>query len=65
MSSKTKIFVFHMKELIYTGIFLLLGIVLILLLVSMFAQKPNTNETKPETKQETQISASPVISSYD
>ena len=65
MSSKTKIFVFHMKELIYTGIFLLLGIVLILLLVSMFAPKPNTNETKPETKQETQISASPAFSSYD
>lgn len=36
MSSKTKIFVFKMKELIYTGIFLALGILLILLLITMF-----------------------------
>ena len=36
MSSKTKIVVLHMKELIYTGIFILLGIVLIVLLISMF-----------------------------
>ncbi|MGN0334498.1 MAG: hypothetical protein ACI4DV_02385 [Lachnospiraceae bacterium] len=44
MSSKTKIVVFHMKELIYTGIFILLGILLILLLVFMF-----TPEEKKET----------------
>lgn len=37
MSSKTKIVVLRMKELIYTGIFVLLGILLILLLVTMFA----------------------------
>ena len=61
MSSKTKIFVFHMKELIYTGIFLLLGIVLILLLFSMFAPQDNQTAPGPETKQETQISASPEI----
>lgn len=36
MEKKTKIVVFHMKELIYTGIFVALGIVLILLLVVMF-----------------------------
>lgn len=36
MSSKTKIFVFKMKELIYTGIFLALGVLLILLLITMF-----------------------------
>lgn len=37
MSAKTKIVVFKAKELIYTGIFVLLGILLILLLIFMFA----------------------------
>ena len=36
MSSKTKIVVLHMKEVIYTAIFIVLAIVLILLLVYMF-----------------------------
>lgn len=36
MSSKTKIVVLHMKEVIYTIIFIILAIVLILLLVYMF-----------------------------
>lgn len=36
MSSKTKIVVLHMKEVIYTGIFVVLGILLILLLIFMF-----------------------------
>lgn len=36
MSAKTKIVVLQLKELIYTGIFILLGIFLILLLVFMF-----------------------------
>ena len=36
MSSKTKIVVLHMKEVIYTAIFVVLAIVLILLLVYMF-----------------------------
>lgn len=36
MSSKTKIFVFKMKELIYTGIFLVLAALFIVLLVMMF-----------------------------
>lgn len=36
MSSKTKIVVLHMKEIIYTGIFLALGILLIILLLFMF-----------------------------
>lgn len=39
MSSKTKIVVLRMKELIYTGIFVFLGILLILLLIYMFAPK--------------------------
>ena len=36
MQSKTRIIVLHMKEIIYTVIFLLLGILLIVLLASMF-----------------------------
>ena len=36
MSSKTKIVVLHMKEIIYTAVFAVLGIVLILLLLFMF-----------------------------
>ena len=36
MSSKTKIVVLKARELIYTGIFILLGILLILLLIFMF-----------------------------
>lgn len=36
MSSKTKIVVLHMKEIIYTTVFLVLGILLLLLLVFMF-----------------------------
>ena len=36
MSSKTRIVVFHMKEIIYTAIFAALGILLVLLLLFMF-----------------------------
>lgn len=36
MSSKTKIIVLHMKEIIYTAVFVILGILLILLLLFMF-----------------------------
>ena len=36
MGSKTKIVVLHMKEIIYTIIFVALGILLILLLITMF-----------------------------
>lgn len=43
MSGKTKIIVFHMKELIYTLIFIALAIVLIWLLIFMFGPKKNTD----------------------
>lgn len=36
MGSKTKIIVLHMKEIIYTAVFLALGILLVILLVFMF-----------------------------
>ncbi|MBO8463153.1 MAG: hypothetical protein IAC13_04395 [Firmicutes bacterium] len=44
MESKTKIVVLRAKELIYTGIFLVLGIILILVLIFMFMQG-KTEET--------------------
>ena len=49
MSSKTKIVVLHMKEIIYTAIFAVLAIILILLFFFMFLpEKENTsmNTTK-------------------
>ena len=46
MSAKTKIVVLHLKELIYTGIFAVLGILFIILLVIMFL--PKDKEAKKE-----------------
>lgn len=46
MSAKTKIVVLHLKELIYTGIFAVLGILFIVLLVIMFV--PKDKESKKE-----------------
>lgn len=40
MGSKTKIMVFRMRELIYTGIFIALGIVLVILMIVMFRPRP-------------------------
>ncbi len=53
MSAKTKIVVLHMKELIYTGIFAVLGILFVVLLIMMFlpdkenppSQEPDITET--------------------
>lgn len=45
MSRKTKIFVFHMKEVIYTGIFLFLALVFLILLAMMFFPKDNNSNT--------------------
>lgn len=49
MSSKTKIIVLKSKELIYTGIFIVLGILLILLLFYMFSPKSEGEDTKATT----------------
>lgn len=50
MRSKTKIIVLHMKEVIYTTIFIILGIVLIFLLIYMFGpgrhQKNDSDQPK-------------------
>ena len=48
MSSKTKIVVLHMKEIIYTTVFVILGILLIILLAFMFSpekDKKTSNES--------------------
>ena len=59
MSSKTKIMVLHMREVIYTGIFLVLGIILIILMLVMFRPKPTTDGTTvaPSSDESTQTSA--------
>lgn len=54
MSAKTKLVVFQMKELIYTGIFVVLGILFILLFIFMFLPK---EKAEPSTVD----SASPYV----
>ena len=49
MGTQTKIFVIKAKEIIYTGIFLVLGILLIVLLINMFG-KGNKNKTETTSK---------------
>lgn len=46
MSSKTKIVVLHLKELVYTAIFATLGILLIILLIFMFLPDNKDKDTK-------------------
>ena len=55
MSSKTKIVVLHLKELIYTGIFALLGILFIILLIIMFVPKDKKEEGAVETPVDTYV----------
>ena len=55
MSSRTKIVVLHMKELLYTAVFAILGIALIILLFILFAPEdnnvPNQESTDPPTSE--------------
>lgn len=51
MSSNTKIIVLKSKELIYTGIFVILGILLILLLIYMFSGKSKSDADADEKGQ--------------
>ena len=53
MSSKTKIVVLHVKELIYTGIFAVLGILFIVLLIIMFLPGEEKKETMAAVTQTT------------
>lgn len=52
MSSKTKIIVLHMKEIIYTAIFAALGILLIILLVFMFRPNGKKQPADPHTEKQ-------------
>ncbi|MCM1388609.1 MAG: hypothetical protein NC231_14875, partial [Bacillus sp. (in: Bacteria)] len=61
MSSKTKIVVLHVKELIYTGIFAVLGILLIILLIIMFLPKDEKKESVPTMTQTSTNSYVPGI----
>ena len=47
MSAKTKIVVLHMKELVYTLIFVGLGILLVVLLLFMFLPREKDGESVP------------------
>lgn len=49
MSKSPKFMVFHLRELIYTVVFILLGIVLIISLVIMFTNKDEGNKPEKET----------------
>lgn len=50
MSSKTKIIVLHLKELLYTGIFLVLGILFIALLAMMFLPKERSEQEPAQSE---------------
>lgn len=50
MSSKTKIVVLHMKEIIYTGIFVILGIIFIILLLFIFVPGDKQDVTPKDTQ---------------
>ena len=55
MSSKTKIVVLHLKELIYTGIFAVFGILFIIMLIIMFFPKDKKEDASPETPSATYV----------
>lgn len=61
MSSKTKIVVLHVKELIYTGIFAALGILFIVLLIIMFLPDEEKKETSAVVTQTTSSTYIPGV----
>lgn len=50
MSAKTKIIVLHMKEVIYTGIFLLLAVILAIVLFFMFGSGQKKKSASADAK---------------
>lgn len=66
MSGKTKIFVLHMKEVIYTGIFIFLGLIFLVLLAIMFLPKTAAVNSSMETaeSQDTSSGQPPATSEY-
>lgn len=64
MSSKTKIVVLKSRELIYTGIFLILGIMLVFLLIYMFSPKREKSTKIITTTELTTTEALETFSGY-
>lgn len=60
MSSKTKIVVLHMKEVIYTGIFVVLAIVLAVLLFMMFGRNKAADSASAEVLYHAGVYTSPI-----
>ena len=60
MSSKTKIVVLHMKEIIYTGIFLVLAIVLAVLLFFMFGKNKHADPANADVIYHAGVYTSPI-----
>lgn len=58
--SKSRLFVFQLKEIIYTLIFIILTIILAIVLINMFGNKSTTN-TKSELKNDYEISYNPGV----
>ncbi len=61
MSSKPKIVVLHVKELIYTRIFAVLGILFIVLLIIHVPSREEKKETMSTVTQTTTNSMYPVV----
>ena len=57
MSGKTKILVLHMKEVIYTGIFIFLGIIFLILLAIMFLPSRTAVNSPANTENSTESAA--------
>ena len=60
MSSKTKIVVLHTKEVIYTGIFVVLAVVLAVLLFLMFGKNKNANPASSDAIYHAGVYTSPI-----
>ena len=60
MSSKTKIVVLHTKEVIYTGIFVVLAVVLAVLLFLMFGKNKNANPASAAAIYHAGVYTSPI-----
>ena len=60
MSSKTKIVVLHTKEVIYTGIFVVLAVVLAVLLFLMFGKNKNADPATADAIYHAGVYTSPI-----
>ncbi len=66
MSGKTKILVLHMKEVIYTGIFIFLGLIFLILLAVMFLpRRSSTSASSPVSEGTTESAADGDFSSSE